>query len=523
MLTHFYWVLPENAVVVKGSKGSIVSEGTPQITLFYSDDRHGTVFLYGENGCGGGSQSLNVRPRMSYNITFKDTACQGEVFSKYGFNLGVQNNIGKFVYTKDLISALGCDSSVTLTLQVSPKLEVRIVPKDPILCKAGEPITLLAITGDDEWDSPEETDNVLFHYNDCNLSFLWSTGNTTNTITEKPMVNTLYTVTANFEGCKTTAKQLVVVDPDIFDTICPGEDYIKYGLNILKATTDDSGTYSELDPIIKDTCVVNIVVHLYVRPPSPIHHITGSTCAGEWFTVDDFHIALYQVGVFRDTLHFISHTGCDSLVTFEITVNPVYRLFLRDTVCQNQTVYNGYGFKKELYNIAGEFNFTRPDTTVHECDSIINLKLTVNPVTTNIISDEIEAGADYNNYGFQFPNVKKDTTDTKYLQSSLKCDSTVILNLKVTCKTFPALPTNIKYGCKDNVGFIKITDTVPNYEYSINGTVYRSDGNFQSLLEDTYYIHVRNKFSNCETISTEGIVISCVCIKPAPPKLKSRK
>ena len=424
MLTYFEWEFPNNVVVVKGKY-------SPQVTLYFTDDTPGEIILHGENGCGSGSKSLLVQPKPSYNITYPETVCQGNVFNKWGFNLGVQDSAGYFVYEKHLTSSLGCDSSVLLTLQVLPTPVVRIEPKDVVICNVGDPISLFAITGNETWENPING-NVwtLFFYNDCNLSYLWNTGDITNSITQNPTATTLYTVTVTSSGCSATASQLVIVDPSVpvvvYDTICAGETYTNYGFN---ATTN--GDYSTT--LINEDCEVELIVHLFVHPPYS-RKITGSVCAGEYFTQHGFHIALYQTGMFRDTLHFISHTGCDSTVMLEITVYPADGFTLRDTVCQYQP-YKKNEFHLPMQNIAGEFTHTRTEKTAHQCDSIITLRLTVNPVTTNIISDEIEVGEAYNKYNFNLPPIttEKDTTAYQYLASSQECDSTVVLNLRVVC------------------------------------------------------------------------------------------
>jgi len=327
-----------------------------------------------------------------------------------------------------LTSSNGCDSSVILALQVLPLPVLRIEPIDPVLCNLGDPISLFAIPDNEEWSNPADSNMLALFFHTCDLSFLWNTGDTTNSITQYPTATTFYTVIATSSGCSSTASQLVIVNPIapvvVYDTLCYGETYTSFGFN---ETT--SGTYSTT--IENDDCEVSLTVHLFVHSPTAFH-ITGSVCAGEWFTEHGFHIALHQAGIFRDTLHFISHTGCDSIVTLEITVYPADEITLRDIVCQ-YLPYNQNEFTLPVQNIAGEFIHTRTVKTAHDCDSTITLKLTVNPITTYIISDEIEVGEPYHKYNFSFPpfNTAKDTTAYQYVTSSLNCDSTVVLNLRV--------------------------------------------------------------------------------------------
>jgi hypothetical protein len=59
------------------------------------------------------------------------------------------------------------------------------------------------------------------------------------------------------------------------------------------------------------------------------------------------------------------------------------------------------------------------------------MRLTVHPVITYTISDEMVSGEAYNRYGFNFPVVTEDTTATKKEITPFGCDSTVRLNLRV--------------------------------------------------------------------------------------------
>jgi len=294
-----------------------------------------------------------------------------------------------------------------------------------------------------------DTKNYPFVYiYDCELNYLWNTGDITGSITQYPTETTTYTVKVSTQsGCWATASMPVIVNTHapviVRDTICAGETYTGYGFN---ATTTDIYTTT----IQEDDCTVDVAVHLFVRP-AITRQITGAVCAGDRFTEHGLDIALHQPGIFRDTMRFISHTGCDSTVMLEITVHPVEEITLRDTVCQYQP-YNKNGFDLPAQNITGESTYTRTEmqaiTPVPNCFNTIILKLTVNPVITNIISDEVRRDSAYNKYNFDFPKVTKDTTATQNLTSSLGCDSTVILNLKANdlCQLQSTLSINICDG-----------------------------------------------------------------------------
>ena len=570
MLTRFTWEFPENAVVTRGRY-------SPQVTLYFTDDTPGQVILKGENGCGTGATPLLVHPRQTHNIQLNDQVCQGSEYNDYGFNLGVQDSVGYFVYSKHLTSSLGCDSIVTFALNVLPTPVVRIEPKDAVLCNAGDEITLWALTDDMEYANiPNEKDCIGVDYEqwyntltpadesdfdvshaivntinsymgtggnvvipstingnfiyaiaihpmlnyftnateiilpptmngigaksfannptltyvtipksvfdimpdafdnspnviircyensfvhqfaienqinfeligdcdddylfiniyDCTLDYLWNTGSTEGFLTVNPTETTTYSVIVTTQsGCSASASQLVLANTNeliiINETICAGETYTGYGFN-----TATGGTYTTT--IHEDNCDIDIEIRLSVRPPIT-KQIIGTVCAGERFTEHGFDFELHQEGIFRDTIRLISYTGCDSIVTFAITVLPAEEITLHDAVCQNLP-YNKNGFALPAQTIAGEFTYMRTSKTPQGCDSTIILKLLVNPIITNIISDEVEYNEVYNKYNFHFPKVTRDTTATQHLTSSLGCDSTVVLNLKVLLNCVP--------------------------------------------------------------------------------------
>jgi hypothetical protein len=77
-------------------------------------------------------------------------------------------------------------------------------------------------------------------------------------------------------------------------------------------------------------------------------------------------------GIFVDTL--ISATGCDSIVTLDLTVNPTLFGTTTAVICDHQApfVWNG-----SPYAVSGIFVDTLISAT--GCDSIVTLDLTVNP------------------------------------------------------------------------------------------------------------------------------------------------
>jgi gliding motility-associated-like protein len=427
-LTKFEWVFPDNAVVTKGRY-------TSQVTLYYTNNTPGQLVLKGENGCNTGSAQLPVHPRQTHNIQLNEQVCQGDEYNRHNFNLGVRDIVGYFVYEKHLKSSLGCDSSVTLALNVLPVPVVRIEPKDPVLCNPGDEIALYAITGDMEWDEEDENDGdypFVFIY-DCKLDYLWNTGETTASITKNPTGTTTYTVTVTTESnCSATASQTVVVNTHAPQTInagiCEGETYNGFGF-----TENKTGTYTKT--VSQDNCSVLLTLNLTVHPA--YHNtIRDVACYGVPYQKHGMDFTLYKEGLHVETFRFLRATGCDSLVTFEIEVHPSPVTPIRDTICQNQT-YAKHGFTLPAQVIAGEHTYTLPLSTSKNCDSTVILNLLVNPLYVNIISDEDTIGNRYKKYGFdKLLTTTGLQSHTLYLKSkTTDCDSTVILNLNVVDRT----------------------------------------------------------------------------------------
>jgi len=66
--------------------------------------------------------------------------------------------------------------------------------------------------------------------------------------------------------------------------------------------------------------------------------------------------------------------GCDSVVTLDLTVNPVYFFEIAESICEGET----FEWQGEIYTEAG--TYTTEFESEFSCDSIYQLELTVNPL-----------------------------------------------------------------------------------------------------------------------------------------------
>jgi len=97
--------------------------------------------------------------------------------------------------------------------------------------------------------------------------------------------------------------------------------------------------------------------------------INASICSGNKYLFKNTYLT--QSGVYRDTL--ASTSGADSIITLNLTVNPIKRNTISAKICSNEF----YTFNGKQYNKTGVYNDSLQ--TVLGCDSIVTLQLTVNP------------------------------------------------------------------------------------------------------------------------------------------------
>ncbi|MBO7492340.1 MAG: gliding motility-associated C-terminal domain-containing protein [Bacteroidales bacterium] len=133
---------------------------------------------------------------------------------------------------------------------------------------------------------------------------------------------------------------------------------------------------------------------------------------------------------------WISQT-CGTAYSDTVTVT-VWQTFV-DTVtaavCQN-SAYQDHGFDiSESETETPGFLFFENLLTTGHCDSLIVLKLTVNPLFDIHIEDDVCEGSSYLRNGFNIPYTEMEggdvLTETLHLQTSAGCDSVVNLTLTV--------------------------------------------------------------------------------------------
>jgi hypothetical protein len=290
---------------------------------------------------------------------------------------------------------------------------------------------------------------------DTTLYYYWNTGATTPYIEVSPSQTTTYTVTASTEfGCSATAEQTVFVNPSgteyVYDTVCAGYAYSGYGFELTPEQTQTQGEATFSRDIGGGDCTATLTLHLYKRGPTVGPTLTASTCENEAYYYNSY--AYSVAGTYHQ--YYTAASGCDSIVTINLSVLPVSSSTIEQETC-NSLTWNG-----EVYTESGTYEQTLQNQ--HGCDSVVTMHLTVNHDITRVISETT-----CNNYTWNGQVYNESGQYTQTFSASTGCDSIVTLNLTV----IPGDTTSL---------YVTTCD-----EYEWYGNTYNGPGIYEHLLQSS--------------------------------------
>ena len=299
-------------------------------------------------------------------------------------------------YERTLQSESGCDSIVTLHLTVNHSVST---VDSMIICRSALPYYYQGVILYE--DSPEH-DTVPIHLStvhDCD-SIVFMRFTIMDVITTEFRVDTcdiyvwndspyntsgdhVQTFTSS-TGCDSIVTlHLTIRHSNTFQF----EDEACYRYDWNDSIYTESGDYVQVFTNAEG-CDSTVTLHLTIYQ-SGVRDIYDTLCQNEL----PYH---YQNGeidtIFRDgtpensTHIFLLSTvhGCDSTVTLHLTVNPSYEIPLEKSICQNELPYRYMNGQIDTTFEAGtpeHSTHTFRLSTVHGCDSVIVLSLTVIPVS----------------------------------------------------------------------------------------------------------------------------------------------
>ncbi len=230
-------------------------------------------------------------------------------------------------------------------------------------------------------------------------------------------------------------------------SICPGGVYNYNGLHLTVA-----GTY--MDTLTgSNSCDSIVTIHLTLNQPS-FSQVSGTICSNGAYNFNGRIVS--AAGNYTDTL--TNAAGCDSIITLTLTVNPVLTSTSNANICAGSS----YNFNGRSLTQSGSYHDTLQ--TVHGCDSIVTLNLTVNPAVTSSTNASICAGGSYN---FNGTSLTQAGSYNDTLHTVTGCDSIVTLNLTVNAATTSGFTASICAGGS----------------YNFNGRTLTQGGSYHDTLQ----------------------------------------
>ena len=316
--------------------------------------------------------------------TIRHTAylCYGDLEYHWVTNKGVRTYTAATIDTVTLKNINGCDSVVIFTLIEMPQIVETV---DSTICY-GDTI---------EWNGMKCYETRPYYANDL-----------------KSVIS----------GCDSTAILNLTVLPKveeiiIIDSICPGETYEWYGYTLTGA---DTVSITELDA---NGCPAVTTLHLGVRTPDTTY-VYETICEGSSLVWDGVPLT----ETYSDTTTHSNKFGCDSVVIFNLTVNPTIETTEYVTICYHDSItWNDTTYVGSEVGIGGAEVQARL-TSAQGCDSIAHLVLTVLPEVPEVEVDyHMCAGETYTlkDIVYATDTVVRDTLKTV----EYGCDSVIVYNL----------------------------------------------------------------------------------------------
>jgi hypothetical protein len=248
------------------------------------------------------------------------------------------------IYIDTLLSAIGCDTIVTLNLTILP-LETKTI------------------------------DTVICYLN--NYDFYGRT------IIE---AGVYYDTVPALSGCDTVVTLNLTVLPletkTIDTVICYLNSYDFYGRTIM-----ETGVYSDTVPALSG-CDTIVTLNLTVLP---LETKTIDTTICNPNSYDFYGRTIMETGIYYDTVPAFS--GCDTVVTLNLTVLPLETKTINVAICY----LDSYDFYGKTIMETGIYYDTVP--AFSGCDTVVTLNLTVLPLETKTINAVICYLNSYDFYG----------------------------------------------------------------------------------------------------------------------------
>ncbi len=310
---------------------------------------------------------LDLIENPVYDTLINQTICSNQPLR---FGDTTLNTSG--IYQRSFTTLRGCDSLVTLNLTVA---DVSIINLQETICE-GESIFI----GAQEFNTTGVFQAVLPSSNGCDS-----------------LINLDLTVLDSY----TT---------DLKASICAGESF-----NVGDTSITQAGTHSILLQAANG-CDSLIQLDLEVFPIFE-EAINVALCEGQNYQLGD--TTLSSTGSYRKM--FSSVNGCDSIVRVELTVFQNYDINLDTSICEGETI----SFGTIVIDAPG--TYTQNFQSQESCDSMVTLNVSVFPIFQEVRDIQICEGELFNGMV-----ISRDTMIIQNFSSINNCDSVITTRIVVS-------------------------------------------------------------------------------------------
>ena len=272
--------------------------------------------------------TVEVLESAPQSINISDEICQGDI---YFFNGEEITDEGE--YTANLESESGCDSIVILDLAFRSEVEVFY---EETIC---------------------EGETYILHDLEVDEQGIYST------------------MVSMATGCDSLVSLDLKVIPrtfaDVTYTMCPGDTYILHDL-----TTNEAGQFTARTTNVEG-CDSIINVELFISTIDTTE-IDAEICEGETYFYNGME--LFEEGV-QETMQ-VSSLGCDSLVLFNLRVNPLQESIQEVLLCPGEI----FSYADIVTSESGVFQ-TR-FSNAEGCDSLVTINVEVEELEGELLLEE---------------------------------------------------------------------------------------------------------------------------------------
>lgn len=389
--------------------------------------------------------SVNVEVYPSGASESEASICEGEGYNFFGQYLTQSGQ-----YIEIIQNAYGCDSTITLTLEVNPNTSEELYED---ICqgdvyffngnaydKTGSYTALLEnIYGCDSL----ATLHLLVHnldYTELNAEICEGEVFEFDGF-QLATSGTYFAYLLNVHNCDSTVQLNLIVNEASFTpvsaAICAGESYFFNG-QMLTAAGNYTAVYQSFLG-----CDSTVLLDLVVNQAS-FTNITEEICSGETYVFDGQMVSASG----KYTAVYPSYLGCDSTVVLDLIVRSESTFSIAASICTGTQ----YIFHGDTLTQAGDYTVQLQNQW--GCDSLITLTLTTHPVSTTQLDVQICEGQ---TYAFQGSNISNAGLYTADLKTVNGCDSTVILSLSVVDVIESSLSISLCNGESYTFGSVTLT------------------------------------------------------------------